>query len=132
MTIKPSIKCIETPVRVLTGDHFHCLVSVPYTDTCYELGYSRKLTSQFSLNLGTKAGLCDYTAGDLENRTREDWIVTLSSSLRYSFNEHLGMDVSYSYNRGLNGYYDLPAAQLPDSKRQFVENLVSVGAQWKF
>ena len=59
-------------------------------------------------------------------------MVTLSGALKYSFNTHLSADASYSVDRGINAYDNLPASQLPDSKREFVRQLVSVGLQWKY
>lgn len=106
--------------------------SLPYADTLYELTYKRKLTEHCSLNLGAKAGEADYTMASIAPGMRDDWIVTLSAGLHYSFNPHLSADAWYSWDRGLNGYGDLPVAQQPDSKREFSRHLVSVGLQWKF
>jgi len=105
---------------------------VPYTDTSYDLAYSRKLTDQLSLNLGIHAGDADYTMAYTSPGLRNDWIVTLSGGLHYAFNTHLSADVCYSFDRGLNGDDNLPLSQQPDSKREFARHLVSVGLQWKF
>ena len=106
--------------------------NVPYTDTAYELNYSRKLTDKLTANLGVRAGEADYTMAYTTGGLRDDWMVTLSTSLRYAFNAHLMADLCYSFDRGLNGFDDLPVTQQPDSKRQFARHLVSLGLQWKF
>ena len=105
---------------------------VPYVDTFYDLGYSRKITDQLSLNLGARLGEADYTTAYTAPGKRDDWMVTLSGGLRYTFNAHWSADLSYEYDRGLNGYGELAESQVPDNKRQFVRNLVSAGVQWKY
>ena len=80
---------------------------VPYVDTFYELNYTRILTKQLSATLGSRVGEADYTAAYTAPGKRDDWMVTLSCSLRYSFNARLSADVSYSYDRGLNDYGEL-------------------------
>ena len=94
--------------------------------------YARKLTDKLSLTLGAKACESDYTAAYISTGKRDDWMVSLSNSLRYTFDEHWSADLSYGYDRGLNDYGQLALSQVPDNKRQFVHNLVSVGVQWKF
>ena len=106
--------------------------SVPYTDSVYDLGYNRKLTDQLSMNLGVRAGEADYTTASTSSGKRDDWMVTFSTGLHYTFNTHVSADVNYSFDRGLNGYDNLPTSQLPDSKREFTRHLVSAGLQWKF
>jgi len=105
---------------------------VPYVDTTYDFGYSRKLTRKLGLNLGARVCEADYTSAYTAPGKRDDWMFTLSAGLHYDFNANWSADIAYEYDRGLNGYDPLAISQVPDNKRQFVRNLVSVGAQWKY
>jgi hypothetical protein len=105
---------------------------IPYTDSLYQLTYTRKLTDKLTFTGDTRAMESNYTSANTANGKRNDWMFALNGGLRYTFNAHFSMDVSYTANFGVNGYYDLPPAQQPDTKREFVQQIISVGGQLKF
>ena len=105
---------------------------VPYQDSLYDLTYTRKLSGPLSLVVGGRALESDYTCATGASGMRDDWMVTLSTGLRYAFNTRVSADLAYSANWGVNGYENLPPSQQPASKREFFQSLVSIGAQVKY
>jgi len=109
-----------------------CTGQIPYQDTLYDLGYTRKMTEKLSVSLGARGQELDYTCANLASGKRDDWMVSLTAGVRYAFTSHLSAELGYSVDWGLNGFDDLPPDQLPESKREFVRQIVSIGAQLKF
>jgi len=105
---------------------------VPYQDSLYDLIYSRKLNGKLSFTLEARGMDSNYTGATGSAALRDDWMLTVAPGLRYAFNSHVTADLAYTANWGINGYNNLPAGQLPASKREFFENLVSLGVQMKF
>ena len=105
---------------------------VPYQDSLFDLVYTRKLNTKLSFTLEGRGMGSDYTCATGASGQRNDWMVTVAAGVHYAFNSHVSADLAYSANWGINAYDDLPASQLPASKREFFENLVSLGAQVKF
>lgn len=105
-----------------------CLGKVPYFDSSYDLSYSRKLTSQLSLDLGGKVLSADYTSGNLSTCRRDDWDFALSAGAKFAFNRHFSASLSYSADLGRN---ELDGVANPGT-RDFDRQLVSLAAQFKF
>ena len=105
---------------------------VPYQDSLYDLNYTRKVNGKLSFTLQARAMDSNYTSATGASGLRDDWMVTVAPGLHYAFNAHFSADLVYSANWGINGYNNLPASQIPASKREFFENLVSIGGQVKF
>ena len=115
---------------------------VPYYDSNFDLGYKRKLTDQLSGNLGARLQSSDYNSGDSYSGTtakpvvtqnqRNDWFYTFSAGLKYAFTASLSADIAYAANLARNEQDGLPASQLPESKREFNDQIASVGVQYKF
>ena len=96
---------------------------IPYFDSCYELGYRRKLTSRLTAELGSKVGSADYESGNLPICHRYDWLFSGSASLAYAANAHLTFIASYTADFGRNGEEEV----LHPETREFNRNLFSLG-----
>jgi hypothetical protein len=122
---------------------------VPYFDSTYDLAYSRKVTSDFSFNLGLRALSSDYTSGEttaststtkapkLITNARDDWQYTLTAGLRYNFTPNFSADLAYAYDLGRNQQDGLGStAKGTDistgNARNFDHHLVSLGVLFKF
>ena len=115
---------------------------VPYYDSNFDLAYKRKLTAQLSGNIGARLQSSDYTSGNTISGTaakpvattnlRNDWYYTFSTGLKYAFTASLSADLAYAINLARNEQDGLPAAQSPESKREFNDQIASVGVQYKF
>jgi hypothetical protein len=105
---------------------------VPYLDTSYDLSYRRKFGEKLRVDLGAKICESDYTGATISSGLRDDFQYTLSAGANYAINSVTSVNASYSVDFGRNGYDDLPASQLPDSKREFTRQIVSVGFQVKY
>lgn len=100
----------------------------PFFDSTFDLGYTRKLTRDLSLNLGARALASDYTTGDLTTSKRNDVEYSLIAGVQYAWNAHLSSDISYSYDVGNNAEQNVVNSQTRDFSRQ----LISLRVQYKF
>jgi len=103
---------------------------IPYLDSTYDLSYHRILTDKLSFDLGGRILGSDYTGGNLPNCQRNDLQYTVSASLGYAFNKHLGATLSYALDLGRNAENGLSAAQI--DQREYDHQLISLGVQAKF
>ena len=101
---------------------------VPYFDSCFDLGYRRKLTKQLTADLGAKVAAADYTSGNLATCQRNDLEYSFSAGLGYAFTSHASASLTYSRDLGRNAQDALANAQI----REFDRDLVSLGALFKF
>lgn len=111
----------------------------PTFDSTYELNYRRKFNNKLSGNLGLRLLGADYTSGlsysagksapgTAPTNFRNDLQYTVSAGMRYAFNAHYSVDLSYAYDLGRNAIDGLAN---PDY-REFDHQLVSLGVQAKF
>jgi hypothetical protein len=101
---------------------------VPYTDASYELNYHHKFCEKLGLDLGGKLMSWDFNDSLPSVAHRHDLQYTLSSGLTYTLNKHISFNAGYAFNWGRNDESDVtnPGA------RQFDQQLISLGTQWKF
>ena len=108
---------------------------VPYFDSTYALNYHWQATRQLGFDLGGKILEANFGSGNDYAGTapsrRDDRQYTLSAGATYAFTPHLGASLTYAYDIGRNVLDNLPANLEPDY-RNFDQNLVSVGLQYKF
>ena len=76
---------------------------IPYQDISYNLTYTRKITDKLSASLQTIAAESNYTCAQGTNGMRDDWMFTVSPGLKYTFNSHFSVSISYAANWGVNG-----------------------------
>lgn len=117
----------------------------PADETSIDLGYKHKFNSQWSAKLGARAQSADYSCGESWSASnhaqatgvtnfRNDWLYTLSAGVQYDITKSISLDVAYAASMARNAQdrADLAASQLPTSKRQFNEQVVSMGAKYMF
>lgn len=116
----------------------------PSDESSIEFGYKHQFDSQWSTKLGFRANAADYSGGVSWKTTpspataptnlRNDWLYVISAGVQYDVTSSLSLDVAYAASMGRNEQdrADLAAAQLPVSKRQFNDQVVSMGAKYKF
>ncbi|MEO5366569.1 MAG: hypothetical protein H7831_09490 [Magnetococcus sp. WYHC-3] len=117
----------------------------PADESSYELSYKRQINSQWSSKLGFRAQSADYSCGEswsagnhaqatAPTNFRNDWAYVLSAGVQYDVSSSLSLDVAYAATMGRNAQdrADLAASQLPTSTRQFNNQVVSMGAKYKF
>ena len=68
---------------------------------------------------------------------RNDWLYTPSAGVQYALTANINVDLAYSVLLGRNaqGDADLSQAsgtQMPATKREFDDQIVSLGVQYKF
>lgn len=98
-----------------------------YRDTTYSGTYRHQFSDAFSVEAGLNAQQHYYLPSSLRN----DWQYTASIGAKYAVTKNLILNLSYSYIRGLNDQdFGITSTQATD--RQFVDNLVSFGATWKY
>ncbi|MFZ4394940.1 MAG: outer membrane beta-barrel protein [Kiritimatiellia bacterium] len=110
----------------------------PYFDSNFDLGYKHQFNKQWSANLGARLQSSDYTVGNnpgtADTNPRNDRLYTLSAGVQYAVTANLTLDVAYSYALARNAG-DVGAAPLvtrPVSYREFDDQIVSLGAKFKF
>ena len=117
----------------------------PYDDNTFGLTYKHQYNSQWSSTLGACAQSSDYTCGETLGSAgtagsppyyRNDWYYTFSAGVQYAITANVTLDASYVATLGRNGEpnYELAKVSggLPATKRQFDDQVVSVGAKYKF
>lgn len=105
---------------------------IPYQDTVFDLCYRRKISDKLRAEFSAKAMDADYTSANIASCQRDDWEYCLSATLTYAFDARTSVSAGYEADFGRNGYDNLPAAQLPASKREFTRQAVSFGFLVKF
>jgi hypothetical protein len=107
----------------------------PYVDTTATLGYHWTVNKQWGLDLGARFLEANYTMGNDYLGTapslRDDLDYGVSMGLTYAITPHFGANFTYAYDKGKNGYHNLPANLFPEY-REFDHNLVTFGLQYKF
>jgi hypothetical protein len=101
---------------------------VPYSDGSYELLYHRKWTDKLAWDLGGKFMSWDFNRGNLPVCRRHDLQYTASTGLSYALNTHISVSLTYAATWGRNDEADLTNPQT----REFEQQLLSLGTQWKF
>lgn len=101
---------------------------VPYSDGSYELAYHCQLAKQLGFDLGGKFTSYDFTSGNLPACQRRDLLYTVSSGLNYAINSHISVGINGILNWGRNAQDDVTDG----GSREFNQQIVSVGTQWKF
>ncbi len=104
------------------------LGKAPYSDGNYELLYHRKLTDKLAFDLGGKLISWDFNSGNLPACKRHDLQYTATTDLSYAVNSHVICTLAYTANWGRNGEANVTNPQT----REFNQQLVSLGTQWKF
>jgi opacity protein-like surface antigen len=104
------------------------LGKTPYFDSAYELVWHRRLMDKLALDLGGKILDWDFNSGNLPTCRRNDLQYTTSAGLGYAVNSHVSITLAGVLNWGRNAESDVtnPGA------RQFNQQLISLGTQWKF
>lgn len=104
------------------------LGKTPYYDSAYELAWHRQLMDHLALDLGGKILDWDFNSGNLATCRRHDLEYIASAGLGYAFNSHLSINLTGALNWGRNVESDVanPGA------REFNQQLISLGTQWKF
>ncbi len=105
-----------------------CLGKTPYFDSTYELAWHRQLAKKLGFDLGGKILDWDFTSGNLKTCRRNDLEYVASAGLGYAVNSHISVTLACSLNWGINAESDVsnPGA------RQFDQQVISLGTQWKF
>jgi len=101
---------------------------VPYCDGSYELAYHRQLTQRLGFDLAGKFTSYDFTSGNLPACKRHDLLYTASTGVNYAINTHVSIGVNGILNWGRNGQDDVANS----GTREFNQQMVSVGTQWRF
>ena len=104
------------------------LGKTPYFESAYELIWHRKLADKLALDLGGKLIDWNFTSGNLATCQRDDQQYTTSASLDYAVNAHFSVTLATTLNYGRNAENDVPNP----GARQFDQQLISLGTQWKF
>ncbi len=105
-----------------------CLGKTPYFDSAYELVWHRQLMDKLVLDLGGKILDWDFNSGNLPASKREDLQYTTSAGLNYAVNSHISITLAGVLNWGRNAENDVTNPGV----RQFDQQLISLGTQWKF
>jgi hypothetical protein len=101
---------------------------IPYFDSTYDLSYHRNVTSKLGLDLTGRFLSSDYTSGNISISRRDDRQYTFAASLNYAFNSHVNASFTYALNLGRNAQDGITNPQT----REFDQQLISIGAQYKF
>ena len=120
----------------------------PDDENNIDLSYKHRFTDQWSAKLGARAQNSDYSCGESWSSApgnhspatamtyyKNDCLYTLSAGVQYAVTKNISLDVAYSAFLGRNAqdHADLAkASQLPGLKRRFDDQIVSLGAQYKF
>jgi opacity protein-like surface antigen len=102
-----------------------------YRDTLYDASFRHQITKDLQLELGLRASQSDYNPSSLRN----DWDYTASAGLKYAITKNLGVDLTYTYDRGHNDQLvssTVTGAYVVPSTREFDRSIVSTGVTWKF
>ena len=101
---------------------------VPYSDGNYELLYHVKLTEKFACDLGGKLMSWNFNSGNLPTCRRHDLQYTTSAGVSYAVNHHISFALTCAANWGQNAEANVTNPQT----REFTQQLIALGTQWKF
>jgi len=101
---------------------------VPYFDSTYDLSYHRKVTEKLGLDLGARILSSDYNSGNLPTCKRDDIQYTFSLGLGYAISSHCSVSASYATDLGRNAEDNVTKP----GNREFIRNVISLGAVFKF
>jgi opacity protein-like surface antigen len=109
---------------------------LPYFDSTFALAYHWSATKKLGVDLVGKYLESDYTMSEASltanSCIRDDVEYTVSAGLTYAFTPHLIASAMYTYNLGRN-VDNLPASvAATEEYRDFDQQLVSLGLQYKF
>jgi opacity protein-like surface antigen len=108
---------------------------VPIWDSTYSLNYHWNPTPKLGFDLTAKIQENDYTGGNdkvgNQPSVRADRLYSLSPGVSYAFTPQLTASLSYTYSAGNNELTTIPTAD-HGAYRNYVENIVSLGLQYKF
>ena len=104
------------------------LGKTPYFDSAYELAYHCKLTTKLAWDLGGKILCWDFSQGNLPACKRDDLQYTASTGLSYAINSNFSVNLAGVLNWGRNAEDNVVNPQY----REFDQQLISLGTQWKF
>ena len=105
-----------------------CLGKTPYYDSAYELIYHSQLMDKLGFDLGGKILDWDFTSGNLSTSKRNDLEYTASAGLTYAVTPHLSITLASVLNWGRNAENNVADEQ----NREFDQQLITLGTQWKF
>jgi hypothetical protein len=92
-----------------------------YIDSTYEMTWRHKLTDKLTLGAGVRGYNTDFRFPTLRN----DWIVSPSGVISYSFTERFSGELSYVYDDAMS--------EIPDTRgREYTHNLVALGLRYVF
>ena len=107
---------------------------VPYFDSSYLLTYHWSATKKLGLDLSGRIMEADFTSGNdfagVAPSERDDIQYSVAAGASYAFTANLSASLAYNLNLGRN-LMKLPSTLAPDY-RNFSEDLVSLGVQYKF
>jgi hypothetical protein len=105
---------------------------VPYYDSTYALTYHWKATRQLGLDLGGRILNANFLVGDdvigVQPSKRNDIEYCLTAGAIYAFTPNFSANLTYGFNAGRN----LLDNAIEEAYRDFNENVVSLGVQFKF
>ena len=101
---------------------------VPYFDSAYELAWHRRFTKKLGFDLGGKILDWDFTGGNLPACRRNDREYAATAGLGYAVNSHVSITLAGALNWGRN----VESGVANPGAREFDQQLVSLGTQWKF
>lgn len=105
---------------------------VPYYDSSYVLTYHWSATHQLGFDLGGKILNANFLDGDdvigTQPSKRNDIEYCISAGVTYAFTPNLSANVTYGFNAGRN----LLDNAIEAAYRNFDQNVVSLGVQFKF
>jgi hypothetical protein len=101
---------------------------VPYFESAYELTWHRKLINKLAFDLGGKVIDWNFTSGNLPTCRRHDVQYTTSAGLGYAVNTHISVTLGCVLNWGRN----VESGVANSGAREFDQQLISLGTQWKF
>jgi opacity protein-like surface antigen len=120
----------------------------PDNESSYDLGYKHRFADQWSGKLGVRAQSADYSCGESWTSGnhnpvaalpyyKNDWLYVFSAGVQYDVTANLSLDIAYAASLGRNAQDAADLAkmsgnQLPALKRQFDDQVVSLGAKFKF
>lgn len=121
---------------------------LPTFESSYDLNYKHQFADRWSTKVGFRAQSCDYSCGESWSGAhpdpataltyyKNDWLFVYSAGVQYDVTANLSLDIAYVANLGRNeqdrgDLAKMSGTQLPALKRQFDDQIVSMGAKFKF
>ncbi len=109
---------------------------IPYADNTFALAYHINPTKELGFDLGVKYLFSDYNCGSQSltknSSLRNDAVYVVAAGVSYAINSHFSANLAYTYNMGRNQQDQSPTAPFNGSYREFDQQLVAAGLQYKF